>query len=322
MKSKILSTAMLFITALIWGFAFVAQVLGGDHLPPLTFNGTRFVLGGLFLIPLYLLFEKERATASADLKVRRKRTFLSALGGGCILFIASALQQYGTTLLRDPGKAGFITGLYTVLTPVFSFLIFRKRTGWNTWLGVILATAGLYLLCLRSGDTPTFGLGEIMLLIGAVFWAGHILFVDRFASEVSPIRFSSWQFLTCGCLNLLFALFTETPTAEGFRGAFWAIAFCGILSVGVGYTFQVLGQRHADPTYAAIIFSAESVFAAIGGILWNLVTPENLHVDQEILPVGYIGCVIIFAGIILSQIPVSSGRGKSQRPQNEKSQKG
>ncbi|MGN1445110.1 MAG: DMT family transporter [Eubacteriales bacterium] len=312
MKKKILSTAMLFITALIWGFAFVAQVLGGDHLPPLTFNGTRFVLGGLFLVPLYLLFEKEREKEKPVLKVQRKRTFLSAVGGGCILFLASALQQSGTALLRDPGKAGFITGLYTVLTPVFAFLIFRKKSGWNTWLGVLLATVGLYLLCLRSGNVPTFGLGEVMLLVGAVFWAGHILFIDRFVSEISPIRFSSWQFLVCGVLNLLFALFTEKPTAEGFRGAFWAILFCGILSVGVGYTFQVLGQRHADPTYAAIIFSTESVFATIGGILWNLITPENLHVDQEILPVGYLGCVLIFAGIILSQIPISVKRRKKE----------
>lgn len=312
MKNKILSTAMLFITALIWGFAFVAQVLGGDHLPPLTFNGTRFVLGGLFLVPIYLLFEKEREKEKPALKARRKKTFLAAVGGGCFLFLASALQQYGTTLLRDPGKAGFITGLYTVLTPVFAFLVFRKKSGWNTWLGVLLATAGLYLLCLRSGDVPTFGLGEVMLLVGAVFWAGHILFIDRFVSEISPIRFSSWQFLVCGMLNLLFALFTEKPTVEGFRGAFWAILFCGILSVGVAYTLQVLGQRHADPTYAAIIFSTESVFATIGGILWNLVTPENLHVDQEILPVGYLGCVLIFAGIVLSQIPVSGKRRKKE----------
>lgn len=312
MKNKILSTAMLFITALIWGFAFVAQVLGGDHLPPLTFNGTRFVLGGLFLVPIYLLFEKEREKEKPALKARRKKTFLAAVGGGCILSLASALQQYGTTLLRDPGKAGFITGLYTVLTPVFAFLIFRKKSGWNTWLGVLLATAGLYLLCLRSGDVPAFGLGEVMLLVGAVFWAGHILFIDRFVSEISPIRFSAWQFLVCGMLNLLFALFTEKPTVEGFRGAFWAILFCGILSVGVAYTLQVLGQRHADPTYAAIIFSTESVFATIGGILWNLVTPENLHVDQEILPVGYLGCVLIFAGIVLSQIPVSGKRRKKE----------
>ncbi len=302
MKSKIVSTAMLFTTACIWGFAFVAQVLGGDHLPPFTFNGTRFVLGALSLIPVYLIFERENDIGRLERKVRHKKTALSALIGGFFLFLASALQQIGTSILRDPGKSGFITGLYTVFTPVFYFLIFRKSVSWNTWVGVLLATAGLYMLCLRGGHTPSFGSGEIILLVGAVFWAAHILAIDRYVSDVSVLRFSSWQFLFCGLFNLICAALTERPTAEGFVNATGAILFCGLLSVGVAYTLQILGQKRANPTYAAIVFSTESVFATIGGILWNLVTPETLHVSQDILPIGYVGCVIIFAGIVLSQI--------------------
>ncbi len=305
MKSKFTATTLLFTTAIIWGFAFVAQVLGSDHVEPFTFNGIRFMLGAASLIPVYCVFEKERGMPPAEKKQRHKHTALGAVCGGLCLFIASALQQFGADLTRDPGKAGFITGLYTVLTPVFYFLIFRKKTGWNTWLGCILATVGLYLLCLREGQGTTFGVGELVLLLGSFFWAGHILIVDRFIDKVSPLRFSSWQFFISGGLGLIAAVIFEDVTWTGVRSAGWAILFCGLLSVGVAYTLQMFGQKYSDPTYAAIIFSTESVFAAVGGLLWNLITPENLHVDQEILPIGYLGCFIIFAGIVLSQLNFS-----------------
>jgi drug/metabolite transporter (DMT)-like permease len=161
---------------------------------------------------------------------------------------------------------------------------------------------GLYLLCLRPGEAFSFGIGELVILIGAFFWAGHILLVDQFIDHVSPLRFSSWQFFVSGGLGLIAAVIFEDITWSGVWSAKWAILFCGLLSVGVAYTLQVLAQKRSDPTYAAIIFSTESVFAAIGGILWNLVTPAHLHVDQEILPIGYVGCLIIFAGIVLSQL--------------------
>ncbi|MBR6781852.1 MAG: DMT family transporter [Clostridia bacterium] len=310
MKIKFSATVMLFATAIIWGFAFVAQVLGGDSVQPFTFNGIRFLLGAVSLIPVYCLFEKERELPPIEKQVRHRRTALGAVCGGLCLFIASSLQQYGTALTRDPGKAGFITGLYTVLTPVFYFLIFRKRTGWNTWLGCILATVGLYLLCLREGEGIMFGVGELVLLLGSFFWAGHILLVDRFIDHISPLRFSSWQFFISGALGLLVGVIFEEITIEGVWAAKWAILFCGILSVGGGYTLQVLAQRRAEPTYAAIIFSTEAVFAALGGILWNLITPENLHVDQEILPIGYVGCFVIFSGIVLSQLNFNRKREK------------
>ena len=302
MKTKFTATCMLFTTAIIWGFAFVAQVLGSDHVEPFTFNGIRFMLGAASLIPVYCIFEKE-GNLPADIRKRRcKCTALGALCGGLCLFIASALQQYGATLTRDPGKAGFITGLYTVLTPVFYFLIFRKKSGWNVWLGCILATVGLYLLCLREGGTGMFGVGELVLLIGSFFWAGHILVVDRFIDHVSPLRFSSWQFFISGALGLLAGVIFEDITWSGIWAAKWAILFCGLLSVGVAYTLQVLAQKRSEPTFAAIIFSTESVFAAIGGVLWNWITPVHLHVDPEILPIGYVGCLVIFGGIVLSQL--------------------
>ena len=302
MRNKITANVMLFATAIIWGFAFVAQVLGSDFVPPFTFNGIRFLLGSVSLIPVCSLFEKEKELTLPERRARHKHTALAAVCGGLCLFIASGLQQYGATLTRDPGKAGFITGLYTVLTPVLYFLIFRRKTGWNTWLGCVLATVGLYLLCIREGQGTMFGLGELVLLLGSFFWAGHIILVDRFIDRISPLRFSSWQFFICGALGLLSGVIFEDATLQGVWNAKWAILFCGILSVGVAFTLQVLAQKRTDPTFAAIIFSTESVFAAVGGILWNLVTPEGFHVDQEILPIGYVGCLVIFGGIVLSQI--------------------
>ena len=308
MKTKFSSTVMLFATAIIWGFAFVAQVLGGDLIEPFTFNGIRFILGAVSLIPVYCLFEKERDLPPMEKMTRHRHTAFCAIFGGLCLFVASTLQQFGIALTRDPGKAGFITGLYTVLTPVFYFLIFRKKTGWNMWLGCVLATVGLYLLCLRKGEGTMFGVGELVLLLGAFFWAGHILLVDRFIDRVSPLRFSSWQFFVSGAFGLFAGVIFEETTMEQVWAAKWAILFCGVLSVGVAFTLQVVAQKRAEPTFAAIIFSTESVFAAVGGILWNLITPERLHVDQEILPIGYLGCLAIFGGIILSQLNFSRKR--------------
>jgi drug/metabolite transporter (DMT)-like permease len=302
MKTKILSAIMLFATSMIWGFAFVAQVLGSDHVEPFTFNGIRFMLGSISLIPVYSLFERERELTPIERRKRHKATAIPALCAGSCLFIAAALQQFGATLTRDPGKGGFITGLYTVLTPVFYFLIFRKKSGWNIWLGCILATIGLYLLCIRTGEGLSFGIGELVLLLGAVFWAVHILLVDHFIDHISPLRFSSWQFFVSGALGLMAAVIFEEITWQGVWAAKWAILFCGILSVGVAYTLQVFAQKRMPPTFAAIVFSTESVFAAVGGVLWNLVAPIHLHVAQEISPVGYVGCIIIFAGIVLSQV--------------------
>ncbi len=302
MKQRIKTSLLLFPTAIIWGFAFVAQVLGSDHLGAFTFNGIRYLLGAVSLLPFLLFCEKERDLSREWRKHRHRKTLMVSLLAGAAMFVAAAFQQYGTTLTRDPGKAGFITGLYTAFTPVLYFFIFRRRVRVNTWIGCALATVGLYLFCYREGNDRMFGRGEVFLLCGSIFWALHILIIDRYIDRVSPLRFAVGQFTVCGFLGCLSALITEDIRATDIWQARWAILFCGILSVGVAYTLQIFGQRDADPTHAAIIFSTESVFAAVGGILWNLVTPEHLHVAQEILPIGYAGAVIIFAGIVISQL--------------------
>lgn len=310
-----MATLLLLTTAMIWGFAFVAQARCGE-IGAMTFNGLRFMLGAVSLLPVCLLFEKEKGGDGSERKQKRKKTIIGALIAGTVLFIASGLQQIGIVYTGNPGKSAFITGLYTALTPVLNALLFRRKTPWNSWLGVALATVGLYLLCLNPKEGFSFAFGETVLLIGAFFWAGHILVVDRFVSVVNPLRFSCWQFFVCGAENLLFSLFFERPTAEDVTGALWPILYCGLLSVGVAYTCQIIGQKMSNPTFAAVVFSTESVFAAVGGVLWNLITPDSLHVNQQITPVGVIGCCVIFAGIVLSQIDLTrrpSGPGEESR---------
>ena len=288
-RTSISTTLLLFLTAAIWGFAFVAQVDGVQYVGPLTLNGTRFALGALSLIPVVLLFERGRTEKS-----ERRRTLFASLLAGCALFAASTLQQIGIEYTRSAGVAGFITGLYIVLVPIAGFLLFRHKTGVQVWLGAVCAVAGLFLLCLKPGEGFFFGTGELLLLVGALFWTAHILIIDRLAKDIRPLHFACGQFCVCALLGVVAMFLFEEPTLGGIMQAKWSILYCGILSVGVAYTLQVIAQRRADPTFATIVMSTESAFSAIGGVLFGI---------DRISWIGYVGCVLILAGILLSQLP-------------------
>lgn len=294
MKIKIKSTVLLFLTAIIWGFAFVAQRVGADYVGTFTFNGIRFLLGSFSLIPVILIFEREEYSKKKMLK-----TLAVSLAAGTILFIAASLQQYGVVLTGSAGKAGFLTGLYTVLVPVIRFLM-GKKTDILTFVGAFFAVGGLFLLCM-TGDKLTFGKGDIVLIIGAVFWALHILIIDKFVNEISPLKFSMLQFFVCGLISMVIAVFTENIEITAVKSALVPILYGGLMSVGVAYTCQILGQKDADPTFASIVFSTESVFSAIGGaiILHEIMSGR-----------GYLGCVLIFIGIVLSQLNLKEIRKK------------
>ena len=283
---KMKSTLLLFMTAMIWGFAFVAQRVGAEHLGSFSFTGIRFVLGSISLIPVILLFEREEKNIS-----KLKRTVFAAVIAGVVLCCASNLQQTGVALTQSAGKSGFVTGLYTVIVPIAGFLLFKKKTSICTWIGAVCAVVGLYLLCMTGNETV--GLGDLVLLIGAFFWAAHIIVIDYFIDSISPLKFASMQFLVCGTISLIIALIFENITVETVVPALIPILYGGIMSVGVAYTCQILGQKDADPTFASIVFSTESVFAAIGGAL---------ILNETMAPKAYIGCIVIFAGIILSQL--------------------
>lgn len=282
------ATLFLLLTAIIWGLAFVAQEVGAAYLGTFSFNGIRFLLGAFSLVPVILLFERE------GLKhINGRKLLIASCTAGTVLFLASTLQQYGVQLGAPAGKAGFITGLYTVLVPLLSFVLFRRRTGALMWCGAVLAVGGLLLLNLDEHFNLSVGPAEWCLLGGSLMWAVHILVIDRFVEEISPLQFSLGQFVVCGLESLVCALVFEQITAEGVRMALIPLLYGGLMSVGVAYTCQALGQKDSDPTVAAIIFSMESVFSVIGGVLL-------LH--AHMMAQAYAGCGLILAGIILAQL--------------------
>lgn len=289
MKTKIKATILLFLTAMIWGFAFVAQRVGAEYVGAFTFNGVRFFLGTLSLIPVILIFEREKMDKAKFIKI-----LIPGVLAGTVLFIASTLQQYGVEITGSAGKAGFLTGLYTVLVPLIRFVM-GKKTSAFTFIGAIFAVAGLFFLCM-TGDELTFGIGDIVLIIGAFFWAGHILVVDKYVNDISPLKFSLVQFLVCGILSMTCAFMFEDVELSAIKSAGIPILYGGIMSVGVAYTCQILGQKDSDPTFASIVFSTESVFSAIGGALL---------LNEIMSGRGYLGCVLIFIGIVLSQLNTS-----------------
>ena len=273
--------------AVIWGFAFVAQTTGSDHITPFYFNGTRFLLGAVALLPVALIFERTERDNPAKLK----KTVICGSVTGVLLFLASYFQQLGIDITRSPGKAGFITGLYMVIVPIIGVFM-KKRTPLRCWIGALLGAVGLFLIC-TNGGRIVFTLGDLVLIAAAVVFAFHIISIDSFGDHVYSLRFTVVQFVSCAVINLVCAFIFEEPSLIQIKDAAIPILYCGILSSGVGYTFQVLGQKRSDPTSASIIFSTESVFSAIGGAL---ILREVMHTE------AYIGCALIFAGIIISQV--------------------
>lgn len=288
MKSKEMkSVFILLLTAAIWGFAFVAQRVGMQHVGAFTFNGVRFALGSLSLLPVIYFFNrknKEHQKEEADLKT----TIKSGIIAGSVLFIAASLQQIGL-IYTTAGKAGFITSLYIVLVPIIGIL-FKQKTHTKTWIGALTAVIGLYFLSINESLTIEFG--DFLEIVGAVFWACHILLIDRFVKNVDAIKLSSIQFATCSVLSLITAFITEDVNAAGISSALVPILYGGIMSAGVAYTLQAVGQKYAKPSHAAIALSMESVFAAIGGILL---------LSERMSPRGYLGCALMLLGMLIAQ---------------------
>lgn len=281
---------LLTLTAAIWGFAFVAQRAGMEFVGPFTFNGLRFAIGGLVLLPFILSPVARLGVANPHpTQTTRRMLLIGGFLSGAVLFAAATLQQMGL-VYTTAGKAGFITGLYVVLVPVLG-LALGQRTSAFTWLGVALATVGLYLLSVR-GDF-TIALGDLLVLVGAFFWAIHILVLGHFSPRTDATRLALLQFLTCAVLSLLAAVLFETITLASIEGALLPILYAGIMSVGVGYTLQVFGQRQARPSHVAILLSLESVFAVIGG--WLLL-------NEQLSGRALLGCGLMLLGIIVSQL--------------------
>lgn len=295
MKQQIKSSLILLLTATIWGVAFVAQSVGMEYIGPFTFNAIRCVLGGLVLIPVILVLKKKKETGAENQEKEDKKTlWTGGIACGVILCIASNLQQFGI-MEASVGKSGFFTALYIVMIPVIGIFI-GKRPGIKLWFCVALAVVGMYLLCMKDGSF-TIERADIMLLLCALAFSFHILVVDYFSPKVGGVKMSCIQFFVCGVLSAVGMLFTETPDISNIQAAWLPLLYAGLLSCGVGYTLQIIGQKGINPVIASLIMSLESVISALAG--WVIL-------GQVLLPKEILGCVLMFVAIIITQIPIGN----------------
>ncbi len=303
-RQSLRSSLLLFLTALIWGVAFVSQKAGMDYVGPFTFNGVRSLLGGLVLLPAIPLLDRLRSRQGEAFRKGSRRDIL--VGGalcGAALFFGSCLQQMGIAL-QDPatnvGKAGFITACYTVIVPVLG-LFFKRRSPLPVWVGVGIAVAGFFCLCLMdgimAGQALDLGLSDLLLLLCAAAFSVHILIVDRFSPLADGVRLSCVQFFVCGLLCLPFMLIWERPAPADILACWLPIGYAGFLSCGVAYTLQVVAQKGVQPAVASLLLSLESVFSVLAG--YALMPGSSLS-GWELL-----GCALVFAAVLLVQLAPS-----------------
>jgi len=283
------SNLLLLLTAVIWGFAFVAQRAGMEYIGPFTFNTARFAIGSISIIPLLIINQRKKIGKEKFLPLNDKIFLIGGLSAGTVLFLGATFQQ-GGLVYTDAGKAGFITGFYVILVPILGLFI-KQKTSLLTWLGAIVAIIGLYFLSVN--ETFETNLGDILVLIGAFFWAIQILVIGFYSTKVDPFLLAFSQFLVCAILSFITAIFSETIILHNIYSAYIPILYAGLFSVGIAFTIQVVAQREANPANAAIIMSLEAVFAVIGG--W-LILNESIDIR------GLIGCILMFVGMILSQL--------------------
>lgn len=302
---------MLLATALIWGLAFVAQSDGMNYVGPFTYNATRTLLGGFVLIPVIALLKALDKHGKSDEAPQKKAplrtTIIGGICCGIVFFIAGSLQQIGITM-TTVGKAGFITALYIVIVPLIGVILYRK-TSLKIWLCAAVAVAGFYLLCINEGFSVSSG--DLLVLLCAVFFAVHITVIDRFnAKNTDGTLMSCIQFFTAGIMMLVCMFIFEKPDIDAIMAAWLPILYGGVMSCGVAYTLQILGQRHTEPTVATLIMSLESVFAALFG--W-LLLHETLSLKE------LAGCALVFVAVIFAQIDIKAfSHHKTKAKENRK----
>ena len=301
MKNKELGSAvLLFLAAFIWGVAFVAQSVGMDYVGPFTFNGCRFLIGGLVLTPFALVREKKYEMSNGyqsltvkEQKKHKKTTLVGGLYCGVAICVASSFQQAGM-LYTSVGKAGFITALYIVLVPVMGIFL-KKKVAPIVWFGVVLAAIGFYFLCITESFSINYG--DMLLFVCAICFTFHILIIDYFAPKADGVALSCIQFWFSGIVCMGIAILKEAPDFVAIFQAAIPILYAGVMSCGVAYTLQIIGQKHMKPTVASLILSLESVISVLAGwvILHEVLTGRQL-----------LGCILVFGAVILAQLPVKS----------------
>lgn len=289
MKQRLRGIFALMVATVIWGTAFIAQSVGMDHIGPMTFQAARCLLGAVFLVPVVFLFDKDKKQFLRNWK--NPKLWKAGIVCGAALFVAAGLQQVGL-VYTSAGKAGFITAMYIILVPVLGIFL-GKRPSPACWISVGLAVVGLYLLsCMGATGINT---GDVCMLGGALGFAVQITLIDRMAARLDGLRLNCIQALVCGLISALFMFLTEEPDIQNILVCWLPIGYAGILSMGVAYSLQIVGQKHLEPTPASLIMSLESVYAVLFG--WLLLN-ETMTVWE------LTGCALVFAAVILSQIPM------------------
>ena len=293
MSKQIKGTLLLLLAALIWGSTFVAQDVSMDKIGAFTFQGTRQIIGFFVLLPVIALRRKANRDPGhrGNSTEYRKTLLLSGLLCGVILFAACNLQQFGLKY-TTAGKSGFVTALYIVMVPIAG-LFFGRKTGKGIWAAVVLAVLGLYLLCVEKGSF-SIGLGELLTLGCSLCFTAHILVIDKVSSQVDGVELSALQFLFSGIISVICMFLTETVVWQDVLSCWFPICYAGFLSCGVAYTLQIVAQKDTNPTVASIAMSTESVFAVLSG--W-------LILGDKLSPREGFGCLLMFAGILLAQLP-------------------
>ncbi len=291
MNRKLKGNIILFITAIIWGISFVSQSVGMEYIEPNTFMGIRTLMGGIVLLPVIFVLDKAKKKQGAYRPTNMKKLLKYGIICGLFLCIAQTLQTYGLQTTTT-AKSGFLTALYIIFVSVIGLFVGKKLTG-KMVIGIITAVVGMYFLCL-FGEAVSFNVGDGLTILCAVFFAGQILCIDKFVADIDGLKLSCAQFLTAGIINTVLMFILETPNMENILACSTALLYSGIMSCGVAYTLQVIGQKYADPTSASIIMSLESVFAAVSG--W-IILSQSMSIPQ------IVGCVLMFAAIVLVQLP-------------------
>ena len=296
MSKKLLSATLCLIAAVVWGSAFSAQEIASynaDKIDAFFFGGIRFALGGMALIPLWFVFEKNTDMPKEEKRVKYKNTVIFGIITGFVLFCASSFQQFGIEITQASGKAGFITGLYLVFVPIASLIFFKRKVSPLVWVAVVFSAVGLYFLCMNGGKF-TFQAGDILLFVCAIFFAGHIIVIDMFNDKVSTLRYCTVQFVAVGVFDIIAGLLFGHVTWEGFVACLGPIIYCGIMSTGIAYTFQIIGQKFTPPTVAALLFSTEGFFSVVFESILEKTVPSSTM---------FLGCSLMLIGVILSQLP-------------------
>lgn len=282
---------LLFIAAIIWGIAFVAQSAGMDYVGPYTFNATRSLLGSAVLVPCIFILNRlnQRTQEEKKPKDNPKDLLVGGILCGLVMFVATSLQQIGI-LYTTVGKAGFITALYIIIVPILGIFL-KRKAGIKIWISVVIAVVGLYLLCMKGSFS--LGKGDFLVLMCSLSFSVHIMVVDHYTVKVSGTKLSCIQFFVSGILSSIPMFLFENPDWSSICAAWLPIVYAGVLSCGVAYTFQIIGQRGTDPTIASLILSLESVMSVLAG--W-------LILGQVLSPREILGCILMFSAIVLAQV--------------------